>query len=123
LYRKSQKTGFTYLDYVVKQILTTHGQAKLSDVIDKCGVTQKYVIDLFKKRVGLSPKQLSNLVRLNHFIAYKNKHPQKNLTACGYEAGFFDQAHLIKSLQQVAGMSPKNYFKIDHVINNIFCAF
>lgn len=123
LNRKSQKTGFAYVDYAVKQILMTNGQAKLGAIIDKCGVTPKYAIDLFKKNVGLSPKQLSNLVRLNHFIAYRNRHPEKTLTACGYETGYFDQSHLVRSLQQVAGISPASYFNIDRNINNIFSAF
>jgi AraC-like DNA-binding protein len=111
---------FQYIHYSVGEILKSKGDITIDRLIKSTGVSQKYFDTIFKQSVGINPKPFCNIIKLNHFISYRKNHPHKNLTECCYEANFFDQSHLIKLFQKVAGQSPKEYFNDTNHINNYF---
>ena len=111
---------FQYARHAVEEIIKNKGNTRIDRLIQQTGVSQRYFDTLFNESVGINPKAFCNIVQLNHFISYKNDHPHKSLTACCYEAGFFDQSHLVKLFRSVTGYSPKEYFKKPNHINNYF---
>ena len=111
---------FHYIGYSVKEILRNKGNIGIDYLIKKTGVSQRYFDTLFKQSVGINPKQFCSIIRLNHFINYRKTNPSKKLTECCYEAGFFDQSHLIKLFRSATGQSPKEYFRNVNQINDYF---
>jgi AraC-like DNA-binding protein len=111
---------FQYINYSIGEILRSKGDITIEQLIKSTGISQKYLDTLFKQSVGINPKPFCNIIKLNHFISYRKNHPQKNLTACCYEANFFDQSHLIKLFRKVADQSPRDYFNGTNQINNYF---
>jgi AraC-like DNA-binding protein len=111
---------FQYIDHAVGEILKSKGDITIDQLIKSTGVSQRYFDTIFKQYVGINPKPFCNIIKLNHFISYRKNHPHKSLTECGYEANFFDQSHLIKIFQKVAGQSPKKYFNDSNHISNYF---
>jgi AraC-like DNA-binding protein len=97
------------------------GDIRIDQLIHAGGISPKYFDTLFKQFVGINPKTFCSIIKLNHFIGYRNNNPGKKLTECTYEANFFDQSHLIKLFKNVTGKTPKGYFRTnDHHINNYF---
>jgi len=111
---------FKYIQYSVAEIMKHNGDLRIDHLINKTGVTVKYLDTLFLQSVGITPKRFCKIIKLNHFIHYRNDHPLKSLTECAYEANFFDQSHLIKLFKAVTGQRPKDYFAGSNQINNYF---
>jgi len=113
---------FQYIDYAVQEIIKHKGDVSISHLLKGAGISQRYFDTLFKQSVGINPKPFCNIVKLNHFISYKNTHPHKKLIECCYESNFFDQSHLIKLFKTVTHLSPKEYFRNYNHINDYFAA-
>jgi AraC-like DNA-binding protein len=111
---------FRYIDYSINEIIKKKGNIKIDSLIKQAGVSAKYYDTLFNRFVGITPKSFCNIIKLNHFISYRNNFPEKSLTGCAYEAGFFDQSHLIRLFRSVTGQAPSAWFHQSNFINNHF---
>ncbi|MDJ1504708.1 helix-turn-helix domain-containing protein, partial [Xanthocytophaga agilis] len=96
------------------------GNIKVESIRQKTGVSQRYLDTIFRQWVGITPKEFSSIIKINHFIDYRQQHPEKKLTECSYENQFFDQSHLIRIFKTFTGQSPKNYFHTPHTISTYF---
>lgn len=113
-------SGYDYIQASVDAILHQNGLVTVDELIRKTGVSGKYLDTLFDKYIGVGPKMMTRIIQLNHFIAYRTANPEKTLTQCAYEAGYYDQAHLIKSFRSLTDQSPGNYFRNRGYINDYF---
>jgi AraC-like DNA-binding protein len=113
---------FSYIQYSVAEIMKHNGDIRIDRLIHKTGVSGRYFDTLFMQSVGITPKAFCKIIKLNHFIQYRNAHPLKSLTECSYEANFFDQSHLIKLFRSVTGKRPGDYFSDANQISNTFAA-
>jgi len=111
---------FQYVDHAVQEIIRSKGDLTINHLLKRTGISQRHFDTLFKQSVGITPKTFCNIIKLNHFISYKNNHPHKRLVECCYESNFFDQPHLIKLFKSVARKSPKEYFRNSNHINDYF---
>lgn len=112
--------GYKYVSHLTGHILKNNGMLNMDSIKHTWDISDKYYGDLFKKYVGITPKHLCNIVKINHFISNKIHHPDLNLTECTYESGYYDQSHLIKSFHQFTGTSPRKYFEDEHQVSNMF---
>jgi AraC-like DNA-binding protein len=94
---------------------------KTKELVRQTGISQRYLDSLFKQYVGLTPKALCRIIQLNYFI-YHQSRIDSSLTKGGYEAGFYDQSHLIKSFKSFTEQSPKAFFQNNNWINTSFAA-
>ena len=60
--------------------------------------------------IGLSPKQLSKVIRLQATLKILSTQNAENLTTIAYECNYYDQAHFIKDFKEFTGMSPKQFY-------------
>ena len=67
------------------------------------------------ERIGYSPKFYARLARFSKAYRLRKAMPHLSWTAIAYEAGYFDQAHLIRDFRQFTGISPRI---LDKQINN-----
>ncbi|MBI3580038.1 MAG: AraC family transcriptional regulator [Ignavibacteriales bacterium] len=112
--------GFSYLSHSVAKMLASKGNIGIDQLLKTTGISAKHLDNLFKEHVGLTPKTLTRILKFNHFISYKSNNPEKNLTECCYETGYYDQSHLIKSFHSFTNKSPKSYFGNNNFINETF---
>ena len=112
--------GYCYVEYSLARITGSRGSVAVKELLQKTGITSKYHDELFKKYVGITPKFLSLILKFNFYIHYRARNPEKTLTDCAYEAGYYDQSHLIKSFYQFTGLNPSGYFKSGAPISELF---
>lgn len=117
---KDRSSAFDYVDAAVRTILNRNGNVRIEYLEKITGISARHLEKSFQKFVGLSPKQFSNVIRFNHFVAYRKNYPAKSLTECAHDTQFFDQAHLIHLSHLITGKSPKSYFKKPNLINDYF---
>ncbi|MCE7064623.1 helix-turn-helix domain-containing protein [Dyadobacter sp. CY326] len=71
--------------------------------------TERTLERAFDQHIGISPKLYSRIARLQRYLKLRKTSPTTSLTALGYEAGYYDQAHFIKDFADLAGITPTQY--------------
>ncbi|MFT5819834.1 MAG: AraC-like DNA-binding protein [Crocinitomix sp.] len=107
----------------VNYILERKGMIRINDMTKHFGISRQYLHKYFNKHLNISPKQLSNIWRINHFLDLANN--ENSLTSSAIDSGYFDQAHCIKEFKQFFTQTPKKFLSHDfdftlNCINNRF---
>ena len=63
----------------------------------------------FAKQIGISPKQLGKVIRLQTALKMLLNKKAESLTDIAYESEYYDQAHFIKDFKEFTGTSPKEF--------------
>jgi AraC-like DNA-binding protein len=85
------------------------GAVSIEQLARFTGYEQRQLERRFNHSVGLSPKVLGSIIRLHIFLKQLRLNPFANLTALGYESGFYDQSHLIREFKKITGLTPSQY--------------
>lgn len=60
----------------------------------------------FMEEIGISPKEMLQIFRINKAIRMLAKEPNANLAGLSYLSGYFDQSHFIKDIKRITGFTP-----------------
>ncbi|MCG8573323.1 MAG: helix-turn-helix domain-containing protein [Flavobacteriales bacterium] len=107
-FREKEKSG---IDLAAQLILQNKGIIKIGDLADYINLSPSQFRKRFNKEIGMSPKEYTKIIRIDTLIKQMKNSTALNLTAIGYQMGYFDQAHFIKDFVSVTGLSPRNYCK------------
>lgn len=106
------------LDRIVKSsieiLISQAGQVRVEEMAEKLNINRRKLERKFSANVGLSPKQLSKIIRLQAALKQLNQHTELSLTELAYQNGYFDQSHFIKDFKAFTGISPKQFYA-DHL--------
>ncbi|MFT6338183.1 MAG: AraC-like DNA-binding protein [Halioglobus sp.] len=91
-------------------ILDRKGIVKIRDIFEEFKVSKVTLHKNFINKVGLTPKKVSQIWRMNHLLQMKEEFPKENLTSLCLSAGFYDQAHFIKDFKLLFGVPPRKFF-------------
>ena len=105
---KQNSTIDNLVKTTVDTLLATKGSNSINEIL-KDNLTKRRQLERnFKKQIGISPKQLGKVLRLQTALKMLlNNH--KNLTNIAYESEYFDQAHFIKDFREFIGTTPKAF--------------
>lgn len=108
------------LNYALrKEILTSGGNLKLSDLSTFTGYTERYLNKKIHEHFGMSPKHLIRYIRFQKSVSnLVNSIHNVNSLDTAMESGYFDQSHFIKEFKQFSGLTPKGY--IDNLLLNSY---
>jgi methylphosphotriester-DNA--protein-cysteine methyltransferase len=67
--------------------------------------------ETFTKKIGISPKQLGKVIRLQTALKMMLKQGHESLTAIAYDSDYYDQAHFIKDFKEFTGTTPRDFFE------------
>ena len=93
----------------IQEILISKGRVKVGTLGRQLGISPKTMHRKFTNRVGLSPKQLINIVRFRAIKEHLEYNAQSSLIEIADHFGFTDSAHLTHSFKQFAGISPTRF--------------
>lgn len=116
----NQETIDTIARNCVEVIFQSQGQLKVTELADKMNLNRRNMERKFTSAIGMSPKQLSKVVRLQATLKMMGQQKFKSLTSLAYENGYFDQAHFIKDFKEFTGMSPKLFFAENLKLSALF---
>jgi AraC-like DNA-binding protein len=95
----SPEIGWAY-----ETIAASGGRAKVASIAERIGWSRKHLARRFADEVGLGPKSVSRIVRLNRAIsAARNGGGWAGIAA---DCGYADQAHMVREFRELAGTSP-----------------
>ncbi len=72
------------------------------------GLTTRRVQAIFADHVGLSPKALARIARLQRALAQARSEPHRTLGTVAHDSGYYDQAHFIRDCRDIAGEAPSH---------------
>lgn len=104
----------------VETILEINGHLSVNQLSEQLQINRKQLERKFSSVIGLSPKQLSKIIRLQATLKLLNNKEHNNLTAVAYESDYYDQAHFIKDFKEFTGLTPKKFYGNNLKMNSIF---
>ncbi|WP_159466885.1 helix-turn-helix transcriptional regulator [Dyadobacter sp. 3J3] len=107
---KIENTSLNLAGHAIQLIIQNNGNLSVTELTSFFNVSERHLQRSFAEHIGLSPKRYSGIIRIQHFLKLLRKNsPQKSLTDLAYECGFFDQAHLIREMKNISGITPSQY--------------
>ncbi|PWB20566.1 helix-turn-helix domain-containing protein [Flavobacterium sp. HTF] len=100
-------------------LVESNGSLQILKLSEYLGCSSRHLQKIFKKHIGISPKQLSLILRLRDTvdsIAYRQK-DILSITDLALNSDFFDQAHFINAFRSFAKVSPKKINIPDYFIS------
>lgn len=95
---------------VVETILTANGQLSVNELSQQTNSNRRQLERKFSSVIGLSPKQLSKIIRLQATLSMLLNKKFTSLTALSHENEYYDQAHFIKDFKELTGFTPKEFY-------------
>ncbi|MEM8533748.1 MAG: helix-turn-helix transcriptional regulator, partial [Chloroflexota bacterium] len=86
----------------------SQGSLSINQLTQALGVTRRHLARQFAVHVGLSPKQLAQVVRLRYVLALLEQ-PYIDWIDIANICGFYDQSHFIHNYKAIFGMTPEKY--------------
>ena len=106
----------------VEMLLKLNGQLSVDDLAVQLKINRRQLERKFSSTIGLSPKQLAKVIRLQATLKMLEKKQFTSLTSLAYENGYFDQAHFIKDFKEFTGMSPGQFYTGNLKMSALFAA-
>ena len=99
------------VEYAVSSITNRPNDRGLRHLNDQIGYSQKHFISLFKKQVGVAPKQYLKIMRFQKVIHQIENDTTTAWSEIARQSGFYDQAHFINEFKAFSGFTPGEYVK------------
>lgn len=99
----------TIVPQAVSLFRRARGGVAVRDVAAALGVGERRLVRAFDRCVGLSPKAFARVMRFRDVCRRIQKGDALSWTRMASDAGYADQAHLIREFQALAGLTPVQY--------------
>lgn len=105
-YAERADGGFHLINHIVQYMDKKDGMIPVSQLYNKFNTTPRSLERHFKEEIGLSPKEILQVFRINKAISMLMENPDCDLTHIGYMSGFYDQSHFIREIRRITGVLP-----------------
>ena len=101
--RKSQNN---LLQSAINDIHSKNGQISIYELSKRNFTTVRQLERNFKKYIGLSPKEYSNIIRFQNALSIiKNSSENRSFLDIAFECGYYDHSHLANEIKRNTGLS------------------
>jgi methylphosphotriester-DNA--protein-cysteine methyltransferase len=108
---KTQATIDTIVKSTIDILLSTKGSKSINTILKDNLSKRRQLERKFLKQVGMSPKQLSKVIRLQTALKLLLNQQSERLTDIAYESEYYDQAHFIKDFKDITGTTPNQFLE------------
>lgn len=108
---KSKDVVDNIVKSTVEVLFDSGGSAPINSILNNDLSKKRQLERKFLKQVGISPKQLSKVIRLQTALRMVLSRQSESLTKIAYESDYYDQAHFIKDFREFTGTIPKEFLE------------
>ncbi|TPE42388.1 helix-turn-helix transcriptional regulator [Pontibacter mangrovi] len=95
------------LQSVINDIHTKKGHISIDELSKRNSITVRQLERNFKKHIGISPKEYSNIIRFQNTLSIiKNSGENQSFLEIAFECGYYDHSHLANEIKRYTGLSP-----------------
>ena len=95
------------IDFAIRELLKSDGNLRIEDVASLACLSIRQFERKCSERIGMPPKALARIARFSKAYRLREACPDLTWTAIAYEAGYYDQMHMIRDFKEFAGVTPK----------------
>lgn len=95
--------------YALRQFGADPGMARIGEVAEAAGLSQRRFGERFREEVGVSPKRYCRLLRFQQAVGQAHGTARPDWSQVALDCGYFDQAHFIHDFQAFSGLTPGSY--------------
>ena len=110
----------TTIDSIVKAtvdtIFLTEGSEPINSILKNHLSKRRQLERKFFNQVGISPKQLGKVIRLQTALKMLLNQQHESLTKIAYDSNYYDQAHFIKDFKEFTGTNPKDFLADEELL-------
>jgi AraC-like DNA-binding protein len=110
----------TVLPSLVSRIVTRGEVLSVRELARDVGLGTRRLQAIFAEQVGMSPKMLMRIARLQRALRIARERPSLSWGAVAIEAGYYDQPHLNRDCRAIAGCSPSALIARDAGLTETF---
>ncbi len=104
-----KETIDTVVDGAIQAMLETKGSGAIKDIVKNDGSRRRQLERHFRNKIGLSPKQLCKVIRLQAALKMILNRQSETLTEVAYGNEYYDQAHFIRDFKEFTGTTPRGF--------------
>jgi AraC-like DNA-binding protein len=104
--------GLDAVQYAVHGIAQAAGNLSIRALSEQMGISQKHLNHQFRKMVGVSPKNLARVIRLQAVLNAIDARRAINWAEIAYQCHYYDQAHFNRDFQAFTGLGPTAYVEL-----------
>lgn len=98
-------------DMMFEKICNSSFTTQLRDIISDFQICERTVQRRFRERLGITPKMLSRIVKINYLWNTINSKGPIDYQDLVFLGNYFDQTHFIKDFKAMTGETPDYFFK------------
>jgi len=102
-------------EYCIDKITDSKGRITIKELEKKTGYSSRWLNMKFKEKLGVSPKNLSSIIRFKECYKACLDGNEKSFFKNDFYELYYDQSHFIKDFKRFVGLSPT---KFEKQINN-----
>lgn len=92
--------------FLLHTAINSPNHIKVAQLAKQLGWSSRYLRKIAQKHLGMSPKMVQKIGRLQHSLAIKMQNTPITYSHLAIEAGYYDQSHMIADYQTLLGHSP-----------------
>lgn len=96
----------------LERLEAEHGRLRITELHAGLGVSRKHLTVCFTQAVGIAPKRYAAIRRFAWTLARLQASESVDWARLAAEAGYADQAHLVRDFRRVAAASPTEFLRI-----------
>jgi AraC-like DNA-binding protein len=94
------------------QIDRAGGNAPITKLSEKLGLSRKQMVNRFREEVGLPPKTYARIARFGRVMQYVRSRADVRWVDVAHDCGYYDQAHFVRDFSEFAGVSPTRFLDL-----------
>lgn len=106
---KREDTITSIVRNTVDALLLSGGTRSIGSLLENDPSRRRRLERKFLKEIGISPKQLGKVIRMQAALRLLLSQSTDNLTQIAYESEYYDQAHFIRDFKEFTGTSPGSF--------------
>lgn len=100
----------------VEILTSTTGKSSINSILKNEPSKRRQLERNFAKQIGMSPKQLGKVIRLQAALKMMLNEKADSLTQIAYESEYYDQAHFIRDFKEFTGTTPTEFIDAKNMV-------
>ncbi|WP_439346034.1 helix-turn-helix domain-containing protein [Vacuolonema iberomarrocanum] len=106
---KDNRTIDAVVQKTIDTLFETKGSTAIKDIFKNDFSRKRQLERYFVQNIGISPKQLGKVIRLQAALNMMLNRQSETLTDITYKSEYYDQSHFVKDFKRFTGTTPKKF--------------
>jgi AraC-like DNA-binding protein len=115
-----KQPGDTIFEYCVSKIISSKGKITIKELEKKTGYSSRWLNMKFADKLGVSPKNLSTIVRFNQYYNAVANNNEMDFMQNAFYDHYYDQSHFLKEFKRFTGQSHSGFENTTNDFGKLF---